>query len=351
MAYMIMDSLSIEKEYWPEDNPIMTRSVKHQFEGDHKILYFRASELRLLILDKTKLAPGTKHHTKPFVPGSGDAAQKPFPTSIRTSDKVEDRAREQPTNSSSIQVGKDKEPRPINLAAGAFHPCGFGIDGEIELSLSPATIQRWILCTQALARTGFIDRMSNEESRSNGDSNMIKGWQIGQGKKKHLVTSRMTSGQIIGSLDLTLTSIPFHIATLLLPLAYGGIHLAARNTHFPSATESLLWKISAITVMVFVPCCYLLLISVFVSVFIADTFNESFVRWLSKRTSARTRTSLKTWLDNVNLVLFISVPLALMVLMFSFSRLYLVVESFISLRAIPLGALAATPWVQSIPHL
>lgn len=33
------------------------------------------------------------------------------------------------------------------------------------------------------------------------------------------------------------------------------------------------------------------------------------------------------------------------------SRLYLVTESFLSLRHVPIGAYAAVPWVQNIPHV
>ena len=354
MAYMIMDSLSIEKEYWPESYLTMARSVRYEFPGDTPKLYFADPELPLLILDRTKLAPGIGYHTSPSLPDPRDAAQRSYSSSVHNSDKIEDKAKKQPVTepTSSIPVRENEKTQAVNLAAGAFHPCGFGLDCEVEMLLSLVAIQRWVLCTQALVRPGFIDRMSDGKHHINNDSDIIKGWQIGQGKMKHFVITRMTSGRILGSsLNITFASIPFHISTLLLPLAYGGIHLAARNTHFPSATEFLLWKISAITVMVFVPCCYLLLISIAFGELITDMFSETFNEWLSKRTSGRTRASLKNLLDNVNLVLFFGASPALMVLMVGFSRLYLVVESFISLRAIPLGALATTPWVQSIPHL
>lgn len=38
-------------------------------------------------------------------------------------------------------------------------------------------------------------------------------------------------------------------------------------------------------------------------------------------------------------------------LLYTASRLYLVTESFLSLRHVPIGAYAAVPWVQTIPHI
>ena len=43
-------------------------------------------------------------------------------------------------------------------------------------------------------------------------------------------------------------------------------------------------------------------------------------------------------------------PIALC-LLYILSRLYIVVEAFISLRHVPIGVYAAVPWVQAIPHV
>ena len=46
-----------------------------------------------------------------------------------------------------------------------------------------------------------------------------------------------------------------------------------------------------------------------------------------------------------------SIIFALLALAYSLSRVYLVVESFISLRHAPIGAYAAVPWVEAVPHI
>ena len=40
-----------------------------------------------------------------------------------------------------------------------------------------------------------------------------------------------------------------------------------------------------------------------------------------------------------------------LLILYALSRIYIVVESFISLRHVPIGVYAAIPWVQDIPHI
>jgi hypothetical protein len=43
--------------------------------------------------------------------------------------------------------------------------------------------------------------------------------------------------------------------------------------------------------------------------------------------------------------------LAVVILLFVGARLYLVVEAFISVRALPIGVFVTVPWANYIPHL
>ena len=55
------------------------------------------------------------------------------------------------------------------------------------------------------------------------------------------------------------------------------------------------------------------------------------------------------WGDIVLSLTFVFIGLVANI--YIFSRVYLVVESFISLRHLPIGVFAAVPWVQVILHI
>ena len=131
----------------------------------------------------------------------------------------------------------------------------------------------------------------------------------------------------------------FLLILVVLSLVYGGIHLATWNFAFASKTEHLLWKIACIDIMATVPIgvlCILVLDS------LIDAFDEG---PFELRSTAQME---KIWLFykllSLAIIFALSVPYAL-------SRIYIVVESFISLRHVPIGVYAAVPWVQAIPHV
>ena len=101
----------------------------------------------------------------------------------------------------------------------------------------------------------------------------------------------------------------------VLPLAYGGIHLSAWNFEFPTAMESLLWKISGITIA------------------------SIFVVWVAIRFIVPHDED-----QDLNLqIVFFGVSTA--------CRIYIVIEAYISLRAVPIGVYWTPAWIQMIPHV
>lgn len=118
------------------------------------------------------------------------------------------------------------------------------------------------------------------------------------------------------------------LALWLLPVAYGGIHLAAWGFEFPSPAESLLWKIACLIIMS--------------ALFILAALS-----------------SIILWIPNLNVpyrVKNIVHRMSIAVFLIGFSiyalaRIFIVVESFLSLRHVPIGVYAAVPWVQNIPHI
>lgn len=118
------------------------------------------------------------------------------------------------------------------------------------------------------------------------------------------------------------TKVPLTLLVAL-PLIYGGIHLTTWNFHFASQTEHLLWKIACIDIMGTIP---LSAILVFLYITQTNVLLTDF-SWIAR-------------------VLF-----AILFIFYALSRIYIVVESFISLRHVPIGVYAAIPWVQDIPHI
>ena len=122
------------------------------------------------------------------------------------------------------------------------------------------------------------------------------------------------------------------LLTLLvgLPLVYGGIHLTTWNFHFASQIEHSLWKIACIDIMGTIP--------------LGLTF-FSILRYRIRRRQ-RISTTMNILITTVSLTL-----LSPLFIFYALSRIYIVVESFISLRHVPIGVYAAIPWVQDIPHI
>ena len=124
----------------------------------------------------------------------------------------------------------------------------------------------------------------------------------------------------------------FMLVLVTLPLVYGGIHLATWDFHFASKTEHLLWKIACFDIMGTIPFGALYSLAFrSSSLFPARTFNFGRVDKLEQA-----------------LLWAFYPPLATL---YALARLYIVVESFISLRHVPIGSYAAVPWVQDIPHV
>nr|RBQ93565.1 hypothetical protein FVER53263_06156 [Fusarium verticillioides] len=107
---------------------------------------------------------------------------------------------------------------------------------------------------------------------------------------------------------------------LLLSGIYGGVHLSAWNWSFPNSIEHLMWKISCL--------------------YIAGALALYFVMAVL---ATAVRTDGTTWL-----VTYIAFWLALLVYMAA--RLYVVFESFFSLRRSPAGVYISPAWVEMFPH-
>ncbi|CAD6578262.1 MAG: hypothetical protein ASARMPRED_008660 [Alectoria sarmentosa] len=117
-------------------------------------------------------------------------------------------------------------------------------------------------------------------------------------------------------------------------MAYGGVHAAAWNGHFPSSIEMWLWRASSICIA------------------------GSGLLWILINMLARTFKGFKTYWGKVeslrahwtSLVGLGSLA-TLCGLAYLLARIYLVVEAFMSLRKLPAAAFETLQWTQLVPHL
>ena len=109
-----------------------------------------------------------------------------------------------------------------------------------------------------------------------------------------------------------------------LPLVYGGAHAAQWNSHFPTKIERKLWRMCAIIATCYVP------IGFFLAVVQDWCVGASVVEELL--------------VVSAGFMILVGMPL------FFCARLFLTVESFLSLRSLPLGSFQTVSWSNYWPH-
>jgi hypothetical protein len=138
---------------------------------------------------------------------------------------------------------------------------------------------------------------------------------------------------------------------IMLLFAYGGVHLFAWNFGFPSSLERLLWRIAGLYLVgagALGTCLF------FARNPIEDYLDAMDLKWgdeYPSRDKLRTRLAYcvrcccSGWL-----LMFAALLVGLLELGYLLSRFYIVVESFRSVKHLPIGVYAAVPWANYIPH-
>ncbi|KAL8712480.1 MAG: hypothetical protein Q9220_003328 [cf. Caloplaca sp. 1 TL-2023] len=147
--------------------------------------------------------------------------------------------------------------------------------------------------------------------------------------------------------------------TLLPGLMYGALHTALWNYTFPSLAERLLWRISGI-VLIAVPVLMSLIIAyrtICRRLLAPDSDPQSLNQDAKEEngTCAKT-TSPATPINRASIGKIIYIyalygVTALFGLLYVFARVFIIVESFISLRHVPIGVYSDVGWSKYIPHL
>lgn len=128
------------------------------------------------------------------------------------------------------------------------------------------------------------------------------------------------------------------IAALVICMFYGAAHCSAWNFIFPSPTERLLWRIACIDTVAGV----ISLLSLFsIAVYLHEHDSKSLIKAFFT-----VEAGMMSWFYRMVITFgILNVPL------FVLSRMYIIVETFLSLRHVQKGVYKTVEWAEYIPHI
>jgi len=218
------------------------------------------------------------------------------------------------------------------IMPGQSLPCGLGLahNCQFVMGLSNRDIKLWTQATIALRQEPDVYRIGHElPLLPTGDL---------QEKSNNLQPRSFLSTKLQGVFNnddggdiiFDFSSILFLIVIAGLSTIYGAIHLAAWNFNFPSPQEQIIWRISCIIIASGIP--IIVLAFVVLVVFIEVVENHI--------------------LRGMDCGIFFPIYMVMLLgLLYSGARLFIIVESFISIRKLPLGVFVTIDWAKYIPHL
>jgi len=128
----------------------------------------------------------------------------------------------------------------------------------------------------------------------------------------------------------------------LFTVIYGGVHISAWNAHFPTTFEKLLWRSSSIIAVASGPA---FSVTPFTLMLLFQNIEEIIDRDIEGPPSQLS-----------HLLHFLAIHIGIFIICVGYlavvvTRVYLVIEPFVSLRKLPVAAYDTPRWVQDIPHL
>jgi hypothetical protein len=120
------------------------------------------------------------------------------------------------------------------------------------------------------------------------------------------------------------------------------MHLLAWNAPFATSIQQLFWRISGITIVSTGPIFLLARVVPFVG---TEALGRFYHRFLTETERPETAWMIDSW------KLLVWLPLFLVVLLYISARVYLVVQSFISLAHLPNSIFVEPSWSRYWPHL
>jgi len=268
---------------------------------------------------------------------------------------------------------------PGDIIEGGLGPGGYHENGKIHLSAKD--VNRWRLATLALHQLGVtLETFKFAKHRAlNPSAWTLRAVVVDHFREEFgiepMVFLQPSASDIDWRLDTNVLHLIGGLSVMLIPIflilagAYGGIHLAAWHFVFPTKTESILWRIASMestTGSLVMPVLLLMFL-------MDDGINPKATKedpfWTKIWASGWAFFRSFSWLlHEINEevepprfpILRFVFPLILKMAsfiavlnapVFIAMRIYLVIESFISVRHVPAGCYVTIPWAQYIPHL
>lgn len=189
---------------------------------------------------------------------------------------------------------------------------------------------RWCLAAEAVRNYPAIKRRFNLAKHIDSVGMTISCLQESQLEEllEENSSNWSTKGLLPGDYGLVMG-----IALWFASMTFGGIHAAAWNDHFPSGVESWMWRCSA----AYIICSGLVWLLINFVAQISKPFDDY---W------NRTRLPHAPFANSIPLIIVCGLCGSL----YTFARMYLVIEAFVSIRQLPVAAYLTPDWTQIIPH-
>ena len=279
-------------------------------------------------------------------------------TTIRVSDgPVSESSSSSELSSELDQEAISPKPTVCTLLRDQYLPCGIARRYWATASrhLTSTDIRRWELCASVIIEFAKTNSREYEYGLAKIEIDDLERFLGPLGFTTPFVIN-IRNFEIDGITDslssiydyTSVLEVTGHILLYLLrffvPLtaAYGGIHLSAWNFEFPSRVESIIWRTA----------CFIIMGSSFALLAVPSgtaLYNYIEYPYQDPRQDCKFRRG-----SNIMRPLIKTAGYGfggLLLLCYAASRIYLVVESFLSLRHVPVGVYAAVPWVENIPHV
>ena len=281
-------------------------------------------------------------------------------TAIQVSDgPVSESSSSSELSSELDQEAINAKPTVCTLLANQYLPCGVGPRYLwAPRNLTSTDIRRWELCASVIIEFAKTNSREYEYGLAKIEiDNLVRflgplGFtatfviNIRNFEIDGIVDIWSNVGNYISVLGDTIYSL-LYLLRFFVPLtaAYGGIHLSAWNFEFPSRVESVIWRTACFIIIGSSPA--LLIIPSWETLYYYFDYTSDGPRPIDRNALKSMGFKSIKALTKMAGYGFAS----LLLLCYAASRIYLVVESFISLRHVPIGVYAAVPWVENIPHV
>lgn len=213
------------------------------------------------------------------------------------------------------------------IEPGQSLPCGLGLehDSKIWLRLSDKDVQRWTQAAEALRQ--------EPDKYKPGQSLKLHRDQL-QKRSRNFQDRPFNVKEVQEVLLGTMGDDPlFWLMLIALPMVYGSVHLTAWNFDFPSRVEQIMWRVACIIIAGGIPgscMAFGIIINILMAVGYCISRKDSIEKLIDK---------VGVWW------------LVLLGPLYFGARLFVIVESFISIRRLPLGVFVTVHWANYIPHL